>query len=91
MNKRTVQNTAVIVAAIGATITTIYVNTNWLSFKNNETPIRERCYGISRVGQNDCGTATHSCAAQASIDRAMDEFIMLPKGLCERITGGRVG
>ena len=26
---------------------------------------REKCYGIAKAGQNDCGTATHTCAGMA--------------------------
>jgi uncharacterized membrane protein len=89
MNKHFVQNTTVIAAAIGAAIASIYLSTNWFS-TTSEMEMRERCYGIVRTGKNDCATAVHSCAAQATVDRAPDEFIMLPKGMCQRITGGRI-
>ncbi len=91
MSKLTAQNTAVIVAAIGAALVSLYVNTDWLAKKPSRTPMRERCYGITRVAKNDCATAKHSCASQAITNRSSEEFIMLPKGLCERIVGGRVG
>jgi uncharacterized membrane protein len=51
---------------------------------------RERCYGVARAGQNDCGTAQHACAARATRDNAADEWISLPAGTCTRIVGGRV-
>jgi len=51
---------------------------------------RERCYGVARAGQNDCGTATHACAGRATRDRAPDEWVSLPAGTCARIAGGRV-
>lgn len=91
MKKRTAENTAVIVAAISAVITAIYTNTNWLSAKVSEAPMRERCYGVVSIAKNDCATSKHSCASQAVADRSPDEFIMLPKGLCKRIVGGKVG
>jgi len=25
-------------------------------------PGQEKCYGIAKAGQNDCGTAKHACA-----------------------------
>ena len=28
----------------------------------------EKCYGIAKAGQNDCGTATHGCAGEAKIN-----------------------
>lgn len=89
MNKRALQNTAVVAAAIAAVIAVIYVDTHWFSVSADGA--RERCYGIVRVNQNDCATAIHSCASQATNNNSPKEFIMLPKGLCERITGGRVG
>jgi uncharacterized membrane protein len=27
---------------------------------------QEKCYGIAKAGQNDCGTAKHACAAQGA-------------------------
>ena len=29
-------------------------------------PGQEKCYGIAKAGQNDCGTAKHACAAQGA-------------------------
>lgn len=51
---------------------------------------RERCYGVVRAGQNDCGTAVHACAAQALRDGAKEEWLSLPAGTCSRIAGGTV-
>jgi uncharacterized membrane protein len=51
---------------------------------------RERCYGVARAGQNDCGTARHACAGRATGDGGSDEWISLPTGTCARIVGGRV-
>lgn len=48
---------------------------------------REKCYGIVKKGANDCGTSMHSCAGHAKMDRAGDEWVYVPKGLCERIAG----
>lgn len=88
MNKRPIQNTAVIAAALGATILALYTDTNWLSV-NHSPEERERCYGIAYAGKNDCGNAKHACSSQSKLNADPNEFIMLPKGLCERIAGGR--
>lgn len=48
----------------------------------------EKCYGIAKAHQNDCQTSTHSCAGSATQDNQKDAFILLPKGLCKKITGG---
>lgn len=87
MNKRQVQNTAVIAAALGASLLSVYTNTDWLS-KRGDTIELERCYHVVRSGKNDCATSKHSCAAQATINKDPEEFIMIPKGLCNRIAGG---
>ena len=48
---------------------------------------KEKCYGIAKAGQNDCGTARHSCAGQASKDKAPDDWKYVPKGTCEKVGG----
>lgn len=50
----------------------------------------EKCMGIAKAGLNDCGTSKHSCAGQATVDRDPEEWIYLPAGTCEKITGGNV-
>ena len=47
----------------------------------------EKCYGIAKAGQNDCGTATHGCAGQATVDKAPDDWKNVPKGTCEKAGG----
>ncbi len=49
--------------------------------------VKEKCYGIAKAGQNDCGTARHSCAGQASKDNAPDDWKYVPKGTCEKVGG----
>jgi uncharacterized membrane protein len=48
---------------------------------------REKCYGIAKAGQNDCGTASHTCAGKAKRDNAPDEWKYVPKGTCEKLGG----
>jgi len=48
---------------------------------------QERCYGVAKVGQNDCGTATHGCAGAARIDNDPAEWKQVPKGSCEKAGG----
>lgn len=50
---------------------------------------REKCYGVAKAGQNDCGTARHTCAGKATRDNAPDEWKYVPKGTCEK-AGGRL-
>ena len=48
---------------------------------------KEKCYGIAKAGQNDCGTATHACAGLAKKDNAPDEWKYVPKGTCAKLGG----
>ncbi len=50
---------------------------------------KEKCYGVSLAGQNDCGNlaGTHSCAGQSSVDNDPGEWKLVAKGTCESIGG----
>jgi len=48
---------------------------------------KEKCYGIAKAGQNDCGTATHTCAGKARKDNQPDEWKYVAKGTCEKLGG----
>ncbi len=48
----------------------------------------EKCFGIAAAGQNDCQTATHSCAGEAKTAGAGDSWIYVPAGTCAKINGG---
>jgi uncharacterized membrane protein len=50
----------------------------------------EKCYGIVKAGMNDCATAQHSCAGSATKDKQADAFVFVPKGLCDKIVGGKL-
>jgi len=45
----------------------------------------EKCYGISKAGMNDCGTAKHACGGQATKDGDPKEWIYVPEGTCEKL------
>lgn len=48
----------------------------------------EKCYGVSKAGKNDCQTANSSCAGSATADGQKDAWIYVPKGTCEKLSGG---
>jgi uncharacterized membrane protein len=52
-------------------------------------PGMEKCAGIVKVGKNDCGTSKHGCAGQAKKDGDAEEWIYVPAGTCEKITGAK--
>jgi uncharacterized membrane protein len=47
----------------------------------------EKCFGIAKAGQNDCGTAKHACAGTSSKDNDAAEWKYVPKGTCEQMGG----
>lgn len=53
-----------------------------------DTPL-EKCFGIAKAGQNDCGSKTskHSCAGQAKVDNDPNDFKLAPKGSCQKMGG----
>lgn len=48
----------------------------------------EKCFGVVKAGQNDCQTATHSCAGTSTADDQGDAWIYLPAGTCGKLSGG---
>jgi uncharacterized membrane protein len=48
----------------------------------------EKCYAVARAGQNDCFTASSSCAGTTRVDNQKDAWIYTPAGTCTKITGG---
>ena len=50
----------------------------------------EKCLGVAKAGQNDCGTSQHACASLAKTDGGAEEWVYLPAGTCEKIPGGSV-
>jgi len=50
----------------------------------------EKCQGIVKAGQNDCGANGHACAGYAKVDNDPKEWIYVPEGTCEKIAGGKV-
>ena len=52
----------------------------------------EKCSGIAKAGKNDCGAldGSHQCAGQSKRDNADNEWVYVPKGTCEKLTGGKV-
>jgi uncharacterized membrane protein len=55
--------------------------------------VMEQCYGIAKAGMNDCASkkSGHSCAGQSTKNNDANEFIMVPQGTCNKITGGMLG
>ena len=50
---------------------------------------KEKCYGVAKAGQNDCGSAdgSHGCAGQAKVDNDKNEWKHVAKGTCVKAGG----
>jgi uncharacterized membrane protein len=64
-------------AALGAALTNTAVGA--------EPSDKEKCYGVSLKGKNDCaaGPGT-SCAGTSRIDHQVDAWKYVPKGTCDK-------
>ncbi len=76
---------AIIGAAIGAAITGIAITSQ---AEDKPKPKKEKCYGVTKAGKNDCGSKGLSCAGAATTDSQSNAFVVVPAGLCERLAGG---
>ena len=54
--------------------------------QTQSTP-KEKCYGISKAGQNDCAAGKQSCAGSARVDNDPTAWKLVAKGTCEKIGG----
>lgn len=54
---------------------------------------REKCYGVSKAAKNDCAAkdGSSSCAGQSKKDADANNWIYLPKGVCDKLAGGVKG
>ena len=49
----------------------------------------EKCWGVSKAGQNDCGSSktSHSCAGQSKKDYDANDFKAVKAGTCAQMGG----
>jgi uncharacterized membrane protein len=52
----------------------------------------EKCWGLAKAGQNDCGSnkTAHSCAGQSKKDYDPNDFKAVKSGTCEKMGGSLV-
>ena len=48
---------------------------------------KEKCYGVSKAGQNDCAAGKNSCAGTSKKDNDPSAWKLVAKGTCEKIGG----
>ena len=53
---------------------------------------QEKCWGVSKAGQNDCGSnaTAHSCAGQSKMNYDPNDFQTVKNGTCEKMGGSLV-
>ena len=50
---------------------------------------KEKCYGVTKAGKNDCAsTGNNSCGGTSKVNADPKAWIYVPEGYCERIVGG---
>jgi uncharacterized membrane protein len=51
--------------------------------------MQEKCWGVSKAGQNDCGSnkTAHSCAGQSKADYDPNDFKTTKTGTCVKMGG----
>ena len=78
---------AIVAGAVAVAVTGMQANTASAGAK-------EKCYGISLAGKNDCkaGAGT-TCAGSSKVDYQGNAWTLVPKGSCESMAlpGGRKG
>jgi uncharacterized membrane protein len=48
---------------------------------------KEKCYGISKAGKNDCAAGKHACSGQSTVDNDPMSWKYVAKGTCEKVGG----
>lgn len=71
------------ITAVGLTMAA----TQAMSKNSNEMEM-EKCFGIAKIGKNDCALGSHGCANQSKIDGDPESYLNVPKGTCEKIVNG---
>ena len=48
---------------------------------------KEKCYGVSKAGQNECAAGKNSCAGTSKKDNDPTAWKLVAKGTCEKMGG----
>ncbi len=77
-------NQRAMIAATAATLMTLALASTPVAAEE-----KEKCFGISKAGQNDCASAfgMHSCAGQSKLDLDKAEWKYVAKGTCKDMKG----
>jgi uncharacterized membrane protein len=78
------QRTFIATSAAAVLLASLLASTNVVA-----QAAKEKCYGISAAGQNDCANASgsHSCAGQSKVANDAGEWKYVAKGECKNMKG----
>jgi uncharacterized membrane protein len=77
-SKSTVLTSAVVAAAVAAAVSTSVTTPA-------KAQAKEKCYGISLAGQNDCAAGPGTtCAGTSTVDHQGNAWTLVPAGDCEK-------
>ncbi len=78
-----------LLAATVASLVTLGLSSTALAVPN-QPESWEKCAGIAKAGKNDCGAldGSHGCSGQSTVDNRDSEWVYVPQGSCEKISGG---
>ena len=88
MSKKIATAAIVAGAVIAATSATTFVATD------AEAAKKEKCYGVSLAGKNDCAAGPGTtCAGTSTVDYQGNAWTLVPSGTCEKtkLPGDRKG
>lgn len=51
---------------------------------------KEQCAGLVKAGMNDCASIEHACAGLNTDDGYESDWLWLPAGTCDKISGAHV-
>lgn len=81
-------NKHIVSAALGTLLALGLTSGSVNAAENNAD--KEKCFGVAKAGKNDCASnkSAHSCAGQATKNNDPMDFVVVPKGTCDKIAGG---
>jgi uncharacterized membrane protein len=82
-------NQRAMIAATAASLMSLSLVAVPASAHDSGSKNQEKCFGVAKAGQNDCGnlSGTHSCAGQAKVDFDKTEWKWVAKGTCKEMGG----
>lgn len=78
--------TAILAAAIGGLVA--LTGPAFAADDAAKKPATEKCYGVAKAGKNDCAGQGHSCSGMSKTDGDPKEYLLVPKGTCEKLVNG---